>query len=94
MYTFKSEFVVEIWDRDNGYYPDVAEDDLIIDNVTLPIFSSLNMFDYSNPLTVTGSYGIGNLKLNYGNLTMEPTSCSSATQPTFTTTFYIPEGYF
>ena len=83
----KIQLLVEVWE-DDGYKDD------IIDNFTIPISNPLRVFDQSNPLTLQGVYGLVNLTVIYGNLTMEPTSCSSSPQPTFTTTLYASQGVF
>ena len=89
---FKSELLLEVWDDDLNE-DIVSNQDDIIDKFTVPI-SNPCVSNQSNPLTVQGDYGLVNLTLNYmyGNLTVEPTSCSSATEPLSTTSLYTPEG--
>ena len=74
---------MEVWDYDT------PNDDDIVDIFSIQLSSPLSVFDQSNPLTVQGYYGLGNLTLSYGNLTMESTSCSSMDSPT---SMHAPEG--
>ena len=57
-------------------YDDANEDEKV-NNFTFPLSTPLNKFNLFNSLTVQGHYRLGNLTLNYGNLTTDPTPCNS-----------------
>ena len=69
---------MEVWDTDAT----IGNDDDITDKIHLPNILFLISFDLSNPITVLGKYGIGNLTMSYGNLTADPSSCNSVVTPT------------
>ena len=85
----KSSLTVQVWEDDKEYGH--FEDDKI-DNFTITLSSPLNKFNPSNSLTIQGHHRVGNLTLSYGNLTIDPTSCSSAVQPTFSNILYTLPG--
>ena len=76
--------MVEVWDYD------IASTDDKIDNFTIPLSSSLQMFNSLNSITVQGHYGVGNLTLNYGNITTDPTPCNSMECPKSSTHYGNP----
>ena len=82
----QSSLVVEVWDGDYSMINDV------IDNFTIPLFVPLDKFNLSHSLTLQGKLGVGNLTLNYGNLTTDPMTCPAATQPTCSANELAPEG--
>ena len=85
----KSSLTVEVWEHDtNGWYSEKDE----IDIFTIALSSRLHKFNLSNSLTVEGHHRVGNLTLSYGNLTTDPTSCTSAVQPTLNTILCTPPG--
>ena len=73
--SMQSSLLVEVWDYDDA----VGQPDDPIDNFTIPLSVPLDKFNLSYSLTVQGK--VGNLTLNYGNLTTDPTICP-AIQPT------------
>ena len=72
---------MEVWEDD----PEVDGDDLM-DNFTIAMLSSVFDSNQSNPLTIEGMKGIGELTLAFYNLTTNPTSCSAQDNPTLSTT--------
>ena len=80
---FKSSLIVEVWDYDD------VNDDEGIDNFTFPLSSPLNKFNQFDSLTIQGHHRVGNLTLSYGNLTTDPTPCSSMDSPMSSTSQHI-----
>ena len=76
--------MVEVWDHD------CTSSDDKIDNFTIPLSSSLQMFNLSNSITVQGHYGVGNLTLSYGNITTDPTPCNAMEWPMSSTHYGNP----
>ena len=82
---FQNSLVVEVWDDDYNENPNE-----LIDNFTIPLSVSLDKFNLSHSLTVQGK--VGNLTLNYGNLTTDPIMCPAGIQPTCSGNEVSPEG--
>ena len=83
---FKRSLLVEMWDDDQGQSSDDE-----IDNFIFPLSSPLNKFNPSDSLTRQGHYGVGNITLNYGNLTIDENSSVSVVRLSFVTSSYTGE---
>ena len=77
---------MEVWDDD------FLGDDEQIDNFTFPLSSPLNRLNLSDSITVQGHYKVGNITLSYGNLTTDPTPCTSMDSPMSSTSTQTHQG--
>ena len=75
---------------DDGDIYEGDQDD-VIENFTIPLSVPLDKFNLSHSFTLQGK--LGNLTLNYGNLSIHPTTCPATIQlqSTCSTTEFAPE---
>ena len=77
-----------MWENDDD------NDDDLMDKFTVEMLSSVFDSNRSNPLTIEGMEGIGELTLAFYSLTTNPTSCNAKDNPTLSSKSSITGGIF